>query len=452
MTTSLSCLPLEVLTIILQHAPDLPSIYKFICASASVNAAFQLSPARVLDPVIERSIPEFKHLARMIGIIGTFSATSPRPTFEKLVNQYNNELPEDVLTTAPASFAFATGTPGPRYLVLTAYRIEILQHICFVSLLQNIIATIWWIPFTDKRKPDSCLIKSKSNICFGAAPWWSPSWAEKMRITRAYWKLMIYWNIQLICPDLDEMEDYLFSHYRAKITDITPCIGPLVMQDNVWNTHHEIEEMKCVQAATHEFLSCDYHNTQFVPLKSRECRGIRLAEWTFSTTFMETSHWIFEEPKPVAEAKEGLHNGHLRTSIDKTNSSYRASYWSCWFDNWTTRLSKSDDYDPQFPDSLGLCIWDYKRQGYLGLAYIDERFIDPLLGPPKSTESHFFKISLIANRWDELFKLELFRILGGQLRLISEDLNNHIQQWNSLHVKKNAECVDQWRRDIDWSM
>lgn len=86
MTTSLSCFPLEVLIIILRYAPDLPSIYKFICASARVNAAFQLSPARILDPVIGRSIPEFNHLARMISIIGTYSATSSHPTFGGLLD------------------------------------------------------------------------------------------------------------------------------------------------------------------------------------------------------------------------------------------------------------------------------------------------------------------------------------------------------------------------------
>lgn len=118
MTTALSCLPLEVLAIILQHAPDLPSVYKLICASARANAAFQLSPARILDPMIGRSIPEFKHLARMVAILGRFSATSTHLTFEKLVEKYNNDLPEDVVTRAPASFAFATGTPDPRYLVL----------------------------------------------------------------------------------------------------------------------------------------------------------------------------------------------------------------------------------------------------------------------------------------------------------------------------------------------
>lgn len=448
MTTSLSCLPLEVLTIIVEFVPDLPSVYKIICASAGANAAFQLSPARILDSVIERSIPEFKHLARMIAIIGTFSATSSDPTFEMLVNKYNNELPEDVLTTARASFAFATGTPGPRYLVLTAYRIEILQHICFVSLLQNVHEAIWAIPFTDIKDPGCRPIKSKNNVLFRAAAWWSPSWAEKMRITRAYWKLMIYWNVQLLCPDLEETDDYLFSRYRALIQKISPCIGPYMKPESIWNIHHEIEEMKCVQAATHEFLSCDYHNTRFVPLNSRDCRGIRLAEWTSSTTFKETSHWILEEPNPVTEAKEGLHNGHLRQSADQMNSSYRLSYWSDWFDNWT-QIFSSDSYDPQFPDCLGLCVWDYKRQGYLGLAHMDDRFIDPLLGPARSSESHFFKTSLIANRWDEVFMLEVFRLPGGQFRHFSNDLKNHIREWNGLHVKEN---VDRWRRDIDWSL
>lgn len=138
--------------------------------------------------------------------------------------------------------------------------------------------------------------------------------------------------------------------------------------------------------------------------------------------FIEISHWRFEESKPEKEVNEGLLNGNLRLSVEKMNSSYRAAYWSFWFKKRTRRLSKSDCYNPQFRDYLGLCIWDYKRQGYLGLAHTDDRFIDPLLGPPRTSESHFFKASLIANRWNELFELEVSRLPGGQLTGVSEDL------------------------------
>jgi hypothetical protein len=72
MASSFSRLQLELLTIILRHAPDLPSLYRFICAPANANAAFEIDADRILDNAIERSIPEFKHLARMVAILGSF--------------------------------------------------------------------------------------------------------------------------------------------------------------------------------------------------------------------------------------------------------------------------------------------------------------------------------------------------------------------------------------------
>ena len=132
MTSPFSRLPLEVMIMILQYAPDLASIYKIICVSASANVAFHIDLTCILENATERSIPEYKHLARLIAIEGAYLASSPRPTFEELVDTYHN-LPEDALTTAPASSVFRSGR-GSRYLILTAYRIETLQHVCFVSI------------------------------------------------------------------------------------------------------------------------------------------------------------------------------------------------------------------------------------------------------------------------------------------------------------------------------
>ncbi|GAD94531.1 hypothetical protein PVAR5_3157 [Paecilomyces variotii No. 5] len=130
MAGAFSRLSPELLIIILRHVPDLPSLFKLICASAKANAAFEIDPSHILDEVVERSIPDFKHLARMVAILGSLSVkASPNahseyppslPTFETLVNKYKS-LPEGVLTSAPPSFAFAAGTPGPRYLLLTGY-------------------------------------------------------------------------------------------------------------------------------------------------------------------------------------------------------------------------------------------------------------------------------------------------------------------------------------------
>lgn len=166
MVSSFNRLPLDVWIIILRYSPDLPTIYKFICASANASAAFNIDSPHMLNAAIERSIPDFKHEARMVAILGTLLASSSNSTFESLVHAYKS-LPKEVLSTAPASCAFMKGTPGPRYLVLTAYRIETPQHICFVSLLYNIHEALWAILPNTEIHNDS-IRKSKAGIDFQA--------------------------------------------------------------------------------------------------------------------------------------------------------------------------------------------------------------------------------------------------------------------------------------------
>jgi hypothetical protein len=110
---------MEVLIMILQQAPDLPSTYAFICASSRAKAAFEIDSARILDAVLERSTPDIKHLVGMVAILGSFSSSSP-PKFEELTEKYKAR------PLGEPTKAFAADTPGPRYVLLTAYRIEIL--------------------------------------------------------------------------------------------------------------------------------------------------------------------------------------------------------------------------------------------------------------------------------------------------------------------------------------
>lgn len=136
---------------------------------------------------MQQPIGHFKHSARIIAILGTI-ASIPDLSFKGLVNRYK-DLPTDILSTAPAFYPFMKGTPGPRYLVLTAYRIEVLQYICFVSMLQNIHKVIWSIthaPFDKEETYYYPIKQSRAGIQFQAAAWWAPSWVEKIRIIRAY--------------------------------------------------------------------------------------------------------------------------------------------------------------------------------------------------------------------------------------------------------------------------
>ncbi|KAF3398703.1 hypothetical protein DPV78_006891 [Talaromyces pinophilus] len=414
MTSLFSRLPLEVMIMILQYAPDLASIYKIICVSASANAAFQIDSTCILENAIERSIPEYKHLARMIAILGSYLASSPHPTFEELVDTYHN-LPEDVLTTAPASSVFRSSL-GSRYLILTAYRIETLQHVCFVYLLQNIHEVVWSVESTDESHLYP-LKHSKDNVSFEAAAWWSPSWVEKTRITRALWKLMIYWNIQAISPIV--MDDYGFSRYRGKIQHLSPCIGPDLPNHNRENSFHEIEEFKCVLAATRDLL--DYPYEPFTPFTGHHTfHKFQVKEWISSTIFKETLKWKSEEPNPTTgrDARKHEHD----SSVNEMNSFYRDFLWRHWFQEWYgCTTPKPGGCSPQYLDYLGLCIWDSRRQGFFGLAIMYEKYPGPYSGPLRNPK-YFSSSPSIPTRWSGLLMREVTRLPGGQSRQLGKGL------------------------------
>jgi hypothetical protein len=231
-------LPLELLPMILRALPDLPSLYKFICASSIVNAAFTIDAANILNEIIERSIPHFKPLARVISVIGSLDiqtrSKAPRSKiFNSLIAKYKC-LPEGMLTNDPL---------GARYLLLTAYRIEHLQHICFTTLLQNIHEHIFTSHVDENTPPDklSELRSFQRGVFFKPAAWWSPSWVERFRIERALWKLFIYWNIRAISYDNILEDDPDFSQYNEKILDINPDIG--VKKGQYWWQSREIDEI-----------------------------------------------------------------------------------------------------------------------------------------------------------------------------------------------------------------
>jgi hypothetical protein len=306
-----------------------------------------------LDAAIERSIPEFKHEARLVAILGTFLAPpSLNFTFESLVHEYKN-LPKEVLSSAPASYAFMKGTSGPRYLVLTASRIEILQHICFVSLLYNIHEALW--PVLPDVQINYPIKNSKSGIDFQAVGWWSLSTMEKTRIMRAYWNLIIYWNIQEICPNLKTTaDDYDFSEYRAKIERIDPYFRPYSFNRFPANP---VEEMRCVLGTTRDFLTYESPSSRlFTPFTSRQSFKFGLEKWVFTTVFEENPSWRFEERK---EAKGHRLGSHVIACLKKRNKLPKEFPLHC--------LNARPGDDDQFIDHFGICIWDDRRLSWVAL-------------------------------------------------------------------------------------
>lgn len=428
MSGAISRLPLEVLTIILQHIPDLPSIYKFICASTRVNAAFEIDSANILDGAIVRSIPEFKHLARTVAILGSFSSSS-KPTYDGFLREFRN-LPKDVLTTAPASFSFLAGTPGIRYVLLTAYRIETLRHICFVTLLENIHELMWSMPCKNNYR----LRTSRSGVFFQEAAWYPPSWVERIRVERALWKLVIYWNVCAICQDF-RGDDYDFDRYSAKIWYVNPRLGPSIKSFTSYQ--HEVEEMRCVLSTTQELLGCTTRSFElFTPFSRQDYPKPCIKIGTCLKNLKETVPWKFQEPRPREDKLryKSLYYGQERHCASEKNTKFRSEYWSIWRRKPTSTL---DGHDRWFPDYLGLCIWDLKRLSYLGLATVyDKRLnmyeIDANQRTPCNT--HFDCGGLIPERWRAVFLHELARSLGGRTGQLTENYYSLIIDWNTARL------------------
>lgn len=330
---------------ILQQAPDLSSIYALICASSRANAAFEIDSARILDAAIERSIPEFKHLTCMIAIMGSFSSSSP-PTFKELVVKYKSR-PRD-----EPKKAYAAGTQGPRYLVLTAYRIEILQNLCLVTLLQKFHDEVW----SHER-----VKKFQSRTGLSLAPCsWSPSWTERRRVVRALWKLMIYWNIHAIRQDLREEEDCWFYHYNDILQHLSPALGPFAGSEDIEDADNveqevshdlECEEFSCVSIAAMVSLGRrDAPEMEiFTPFSSQDCSKFWILKEVFPIIQKKKTPWGPEEPK-LPEKQSPLRKDVFQPNTSLTE--YFADYWLKY-------------YDIRCYDTCGIYIWDMNRLAYM---------------------------------------------------------------------------------------
>lgn len=424
MADAFARLPLEILVLIIRDVSNLPSLYRFVCASSRVNEAFTLDAAHTLDKIIKRSIPDFEPLARMISIIGSLEKNTHPLNFDSLVAKYKS-LPKDVLTTAAPSFAFS-GTLGPRYVLLTAYRIEYLRHICFVTLLQNIHERVF-VSKVDKvrvsKTPPEKLPELKSfrhGVYFKATAWWSPSRVERFRIERALWKLFVCWGIQVI--DNDIAEDLHFSRYDEKVQRINPILEvkpSLYIYDNF-----ERSEMACVSDALCEFLNCKPF-VLFMQLPAQKRKLYVQEPWSkFEANFREVEHWRFKEPK-LWESQFDKIWVRGASKVCEPNSRIDNILWWVWYMYKKTELEIGDIY---FTDYLGLCLWDQKRLEFLRLRRPCRSIVDWGLGPSKEPDEKF-SFSRIERLWFVLFLDEMNKLPRGGERELSSTAKQHLQFW-----------------------
>lgn len=359
MDDDLSRLPPETIFVILRHMPDLPSLYCTVCASAYANAVFENKPAPILDEVIARSRPWVKPFARVLALLGSRNhhATSPnpasKPTFDSFVDMFKS-LPDDVLNSGPPSSVFITGTPGPRYLLLTAYRIDQLWHIVFVTLLNNIHELVY--PSRDEEEGPSHVpsgesehLPGRSSMLVGS---WRASLVERTRIERSLWNLMVYWNIRAIHPEIP-VEEINYYRYDEIVRQIYPGLGFKYYDGG---DSHEVNEMDCVSAGIQSFFNCEPFDF-FMEYSSKE-RKARVKEARADSTIV----------KKIEEYKQGANKlqafSQLQKRFDRPSSTYnsflRWDYWNSWkIEAAYCELSmRAETSEIKFPDCFGLCLWD----------------------------------------------------------------------------------------------
>lgn len=433
MASGFSRLPLEILLIILQNVSDLPSLYRFICASGRVNAAFEFEPAPILDKVIARSIPDFRKVAWMIAIMASLSngigfdmGLSPQQSKSTSWVGQANSLPAGVPTTALLSHAFDINTQGRRYLLLTAYRIDQLFHICFVTLLQNIHELIFF------EKTHTSSNKSfRSGVFFDPAAWWSPSWAERFRVERALWKLFVSWNFKANHLAFPES---LMGHMRTEI-------APGMEHFSTYGIHvsHEGAEMSCISAAIEEFLGLSPF--KFFTMLSSEERKLQIerASIRFSDILKETCHWKFEDPEPP--------NGWLADQVLHFNHEARSRYWLSWEDHAIRGKFEFEEGGYWFPDYLGLCLWDPGRLFVLRLNYGSALS----LNSPRWRLGSFRYVpdTDLGTRWRDVFLEELVRLPEGKRRRIDRRLQDLITLWDNHGPHWGQLDIDQYGRDLE---
>lgn len=130
---------------------------------------------------------------------------------------------------------------------------------------------------------------------------------------RAFWKLVIYWNICAICQDFRD-DDYDFHQYSTKIQCINPMIGPIIKSST--SSQHEIEEMRCVLSTTQKLLGCTTRSFEIFTLFSEQNYPKPCIKTSASLTNLnETVHWKFQEPRPMEVAYKEVFYGQGRRQL-----------------------------------------------------------------------------------------------------------------------------------------
>lgn len=151
-------------------------------------------------------------------------------------------------------------------------------------------------------------------------------------------------------------DDYDFSKYRATIKRMDPTFQPYSCKRFSTNP---VEEMKCVLAATCDFLSFPHDSRLFTPFTIRQSSKFGLEKWVFTTVFQENPCGRFEGRKPVKGYRLGFHIVACLKKRRKLAKEFSSGH-----------SNSKPGHDDQFIDYLGICIWDKQRPDWVALGSV----------------------------------------------------------------------------------
>ncbi|KAK2616616.1 hypothetical protein QQS21_000439 [Conoideocrella luteorostrata] len=198
-------LPAELLLMILEAAPDLPSLYALICTHPVFSRLFEHYSIHIIQRVIERSFHQrLQAIPRLMVVIGSLRApqktsfTFPESavTLEEVVERYQSLEELKIEDPLSETLPLLANTYGPRYALVVASRIQKLEDICLVQLLDNFNEADIAYPdcpdsfFIDPSRWEPLIHKDVFK-CTAAL---TPSWVERQRVRQALWHLMATWN------------------------------------------------------------------------------------------------------------------------------------------------------------------------------------------------------------------------------------------------------------------
>lgn len=384
--TSLTSLPNELLLKILQFGPDLASIYALVCTHRLFAELFDLDSIRILQQVIRNSLSRlFQDFPVWIAILGSIRtpesiynpSKSNRISWVKFFRRYTELHAVNKKYLTPELLPSLVGTTGPRYALCVAARVQKLEDICLIYML-NQVGSMIHEPLRDETvllQPACASEEVAFTPDFKTAASWAPSWVERHRVNYGLWQLMTSWtsDITFEFPEGSDLPPQHIGAARIRSRDwrSTFIVHPHFHAGFIRRSWHKPCLTGGVFDNVHQtlfkILECspfDFFTSQVLPAQKATAEKNLATVQNLVLARVELNPEWRHEVKPMDD-EQGEILGQSRNCFRYPN--YAMKFLLTRYCRHRPNNSPST-YDLRAFSSLALAIWDTKRLASMGLA------------------------------------------------------------------------------------